>query len=202
MIGILHKEALQQDKPLVRRGRGRHPKNPKQILGILDNQEALKQVEPTIHRGRGRPPKQIIGTIDKEELSKIGPIIRRGRGRPRKNHDDNVAKPLVDILSKKIFKKPRSRTRYVGEFFPANSSPPSDCFPSKVEETKSFVDKEAYSSLQSNCVCYQPLSEIEMPGPIPNFETWEMDDHILSKFFKDIPDVPRCKFCRQLDAHI
>lgn len=77
---------------------------------------ALGKVEVAIRRGRGRPPKakRNLGSLDTEALKQVQPIIRRGRGRPPKNRDRKVAKRLVDVLSNKIFKKPRSRSRTVG----------------------------------------------------------------------------------------
>lgn len=213
-------------------------------MEILYKEEALGQVEQAINpirRGRGRPP-----SLHKKNLvQKLKPSIRRGRGRPRKQSNNQVSKvprPIIDVLSKQIFKKPRTKTKVSGvswsclqvkkmsihllniwktkvkyrfvicyQVFSDNNYRQQPLEDTKItrsipnfETSKSCVDGEVLSSLSiaSNCVCYQPVSEIEIPGSVPNFDAWEFDDHFLLDFLQDIPDASSnirgwCKFCRQ-----
>ncbi|KAL3534210.1 hypothetical protein ACH5RR_002671 [Cinchona calisaya] len=169
-------------------------------METLPYNKNLEQLKPDIPipRGRGRPR-----ILNKQALVQAKPGVRRGRGRPRKQHDEKVTKPLIDVLSKQIFKKPRTKTKLLGAFSGVNYFVPSNIVPSKAPEdvkilgsvipnfdtSKFSVNSEASPSKLPNCVCYQPFSGIEIPGPIPNFDTWEFDYHLLSNFFEDIPDI-------------
>ncbi|KAL3534211.1 hypothetical protein ACH5RR_002672 [Cinchona calisaya] len=119
-----------------------------------------KSIE-AIHRGRGRPPKRLI---------------------------------VHDLLSAPIIRKPRTKTprrvrkNYFSTLFIHDDLEACLTLTGKEENIASRKEEVIALSPSSSCLLYRPLSEIKIPGPIPDLDNLMFDEKVILNFFTDIPD--------------
>ncbi|GMY12433.1 hypothetical protein FCV25MIE_07672 [Fagus crenata] len=114
---------------------------------------------------------------------------RRGPGRPPKTSHDKNKSGLANSFTAKIIRKPRTKanTRQVIQKGLSWGSQASNLHRREKEgDSKSGRDKGLIpsSSFDSFNVCIQ---DIDIPGPIPDFDSLIMDDSFFRNFFEDIP---------------
>ena len=130
-------------------------------------------------RGGGRPPKR-----PKEgDVREIGPRSDNGVLKNRK--------PIWRKPRTKVSTKPNKRYFSSGCLHQCGHPVPVDG--EEINEGQVVIN---HQSPVSNCPCCQPLSEVEVPGEIPNLDL--LSDRLLVNFFRYVPDIPEfCKSCKK-----